>query len=121
VYNAYRRTGWKIDYNDVQFYKHEIQFSGLIGGEDGNYENFHEFISYDGNPEQIITEQTILKSLSKSLDTLSNDEIRLILAIFVEKKRVCTCARELNISHVAVIKRMNRIREKIKKSMNFDF
>ena len=34
VYHAYRRTGWGIENNDVSFFAHEIQMSGLIGGED---------------------------------------------------------------------------------------
>ena len=32
VYHAYMRTGWNIQDNNASFYKHEIQFSLLIGG-----------------------------------------------------------------------------------------
>ena len=40
VYNAYRRSGWNIADNNQSFFKHEIQMSSLIGGEDGGYDNF---------------------------------------------------------------------------------
>ena len=42
VYIGYKRSKWKIENNDRSFYKHEIQFSGLIGGDDGSFDNFKE-------------------------------------------------------------------------------
>ena len=47
VYDEYMRTEWGIKNNNAAFYEHEIQFSMLIGGEDGAFENFHEFIVED--------------------------------------------------------------------------
>ena len=44
VYDTYRRTEWNIKDNDESFYDHEIQISGLIGGEGDGYENFREFL-----------------------------------------------------------------------------
>ncbi len=49
IYDEYMRTAWNIHDNNESFYEHEIQFSMLIGGEDGAFENFHEFIT-DGDP-----------------------------------------------------------------------
>mgnify|MGYP004570177211 CR=1 FL=1 len=51
VYNAYMRTNWNIKDNTKRFYAHEIQFSSLIGGEEGTYENFQEFIDTEHTPE----------------------------------------------------------------------
>ncbi|MCU6720883.1 hypothetical protein OCV67_13230 [Porcipelethomonas ammoniilytica] len=31
VYRAYMRTGWNIKDNDESFFKHQIQFSALLG------------------------------------------------------------------------------------------
>lgn len=76
VYHAYRRTGWGIENNDTSFFAHEIQMSGLIGGEEGAYENFKEFIDTENIPDnqvgisqQMISrkKQRILKSLKKLL------------------------------------------------------
>ena len=44
VYTQYNRTKWAIENNNSSFYNHEIQFSALIGGKDGAFENFREFI-----------------------------------------------------------------------------
>ena len=55
VYNAYRRSGWNIADNNQSFFKHEIQMSSLIGGEEGGYDNFREFI---GDPEAVDNEKT---------------------------------------------------------------
>lgn len=44
VYRTYCRTRWNIKDNDQSFFDHEIQTSGMIGSQDGAYENFREFI-----------------------------------------------------------------------------
>ena len=33
VYRVFRRTGWNIRDNDQSFFDHEIQMSGMIGGQ----------------------------------------------------------------------------------------
>ncbi len=38
VYRTYCRTRWNIKDNDQSFFDHEIQTSGMIGGQDGAYE-----------------------------------------------------------------------------------
>lgn len=45
VRTHYNRTQWNIDDNNESFYKHEIQFSALIGGVDEAFEDFHEFLT----------------------------------------------------------------------------
>ena len=37
VYHVYMRTNWNIEDSNKRFYKHEIQFSSLTGGEDGAF------------------------------------------------------------------------------------
>ena len=57
VYRTYCRTRWNIKDNDQSFFDHEIQTSGMIGSQDGAYENFREFIDAINTPEHIILEQ----------------------------------------------------------------
>lgn len=70
VRTHYNRTQWNIDDNDESFFKHEIQFSALIGGHENAFENFREFIlDYDIEKEtdrKIFTERlyNCLKLLS---------------------------------------------------------
>lgn len=56
VRTHYKRTQWNIDDNNKSFYKHEIQFSALIGGHKNAYENFHEF-----HTEKDIVEKNTIK------------------------------------------------------------
>ena len=51
VYRTYCRTRWNIKDNDQSFFDHEIQTSGMIGSQDGAYENFREFIDAINTPE----------------------------------------------------------------------
>ena len=44
IYNEYRRGEWRISKNNDKHSTGEIPFCALTGGEDGGYENFHEFV-----------------------------------------------------------------------------
>ena len=115
VYRTYRRTGWSIDNNNASYYDHEIQFSQLIGGDDGNYENFHEFVS-DADAVSNEAIDAIYKDLLyKAMDSLTADEAELITALFFDGKTERQYADELGVYRNAVHKKKMRILEKIKK------
>lgn len=44
VCTHYNRTQWNIDDNDESFFKHEIQFSALIGGHWKHHVHFIRFL-----------------------------------------------------------------------------
>ena len=70
VYHAYRRTGWGIENNDTSFFAHEIQMSGLIGGEEGAYENFKEFIDTENIPDNTVLKIMEIDALRKAISVL---------------------------------------------------
>ena len=82
IYRVYRRTEWNIRDNDQSYYDHEIQMSSLIGGEDGNYENFREFIDTDNTPEILVLAKMQIDALLQALDELPEVEKSLIQAIY---------------------------------------
>jgi transposase len=45
VYNEYKRSGWRMEKNDASYFDHEIQFSQLIGGDDGAYQKGYKYIT----------------------------------------------------------------------------
>ena len=96
VYRAYCRTGWNIKDNDQSFFDHEIQLSGMIGSQDGAYENFREFVDSVNTPENS-------RSLVQSLffDGLSEYEY----------------ADILGVSRAAIHKRKMRILKALKKTL----
>ena len=71
VYRTYCRTRWNIKDNDQSFFDHEIQTSGMIGSQDGAYENFREFIDAINTPEHIILEQNSRKPCWASKSVLA--------------------------------------------------
>ena len=81
VYEAYMRTGWNIHDNNESFYKHEIQFSQLVGGNEGAYENFDEFIQDDDYEDEIIN-KIYLERLPSVMKQLSKDDRELIDLMF---------------------------------------
>lgn len=79
VYHTLAKTEWKIKNNDKSFFKHEIQFSSLIGGEEGTYENFKEFIGDENYIIDLILQQERHNTLHNALDRLSKGRRRRII------------------------------------------
>ena len=115
VYNAYRRSGWNIADNNQSYFKHEIQMSSLIGGEDGGYDNFREFI---GDPEAVdnaVAERMLLEALYKALDQLSESDCDLIRALYFEGKTLSEYGEEKGCAISTLSERRKRILRDLKK------
>lgn len=117
VYNTYRRSDWNIKDNDKSFFEHEIQMSGLIGGEDGNFENFKEFINSDNTPEKIFEQKSIINRLHKNLSLLTNSELELITAIFYKRLSEREYMRISGISQTTICYRKKEILKKLKNNL----
>ena len=115
VYQTYRRTAWNIDDNNASFYAHEIQMSSLIGGEDGAYENFREFIDTENTPDVTVLRGLEKAALHRIIAQLSESEQRLIQAIYFDGLTEREYADLLGVCRNAVHKRKIRILSKIRK------
>lgn len=114
VYREYRRTGWTIENNDASFYDHEIQFSQLIGGNDGAYENFHEFVSDEKVTENAALNAIRIEQLNEILPTLSAKEREVIELLYMDGYSAAEAGSMLGISKQAVNKRKRAAFEKIR-------
>lgn len=122
VYTAYMRTGWNIKDNDDSFFKHQIQFSVLLGNLDDAIENFKELINSKEDIEEIAELNIELKILFKAMKQLSNDELKLISLIYFEDKTERECAEFYDISQKNINKKKKRILCKLKKLIkNYKF
>lgn len=83
----YNRTQWNIDDNNKSFYKHEIQFSALKGNINGELENFQKFRTENDDVERRVIQNIKFEKLYNCLNELSDDERRLIFAIYFENKK----------------------------------
>lgn len=68
VYTFYMKTKWDVENNNSSFYRHQLQFSMLIGGQEGGLENFKEFsrLSSDEHDLDIVHLHGCLDKLKRS-------------------------------------------------------
>ena len=116
LYITYKRTGWGIENNDASFYDHEIQLSGLIGGENDNYENFHEFVDDENTPEDIVIDAEIKRAIRESVSALDKEEQHLVSALYEEGVSEREYARRTGIPQRTINHRKERILEKLRKN-----
>lgn len=84
VYNEFRRGEWRIEKNDDKHRANETPFSELIGGDDGAFENFSEFIDNSQNPECIFAEHVRIETLYSAMNMLSDLDKQLLQALFFD-------------------------------------
>ena len=120
VYRTYCRTRWNIKDNDQSFFDHEIQTSGMIGSQDGAYENFREFIDAINTPEHIILEQIKKEALYQAISALPAADQALVQGLFFKGQSELDYAREIGVSQPAVHKRKVRILKSLKKLLEIE-
>ena len=108
VYEVYMRTGWNIHDNNESFYKHEIQFSQLVGGNEGAYENFDEFIQDDDYEDDIIN-KIYLERLPGVMNQLSKDDRELIDLMFYKNMSEAQIAEMKGVTQQNISQKRRRI------------
>lgn len=111
----YNRTQWNIDDNNKSFYKHEIQFSALKGNINGELENFQEFRTENDDVERRVIQNIKCEKLYSCLNELTEDERRLIFAIYFENKTENEVAYFLHTTQQNINKKKRRILCKLNK------
>ena len=115
VYDEFRRGRWRIHKNDDKHTANATVFSSLLGGEDGAYENFHEFIDYDSDPSELLLKAMMVEKLYSALEHLEKAERELIDALFFQEMTERDFAKKCAVAQATVHKKKQRILEKIKK------
>lgn len=111
----YNRTKWATENNNSSFYNHEIQFSALIGGKDGAFENFREFITEYDDVEKKAAHKMLVEKLYDCLIFLPESERELIEMLYFENKTERECAEILCTSQQNVHKKKRKILCKLNK------
>ena len=115
VYRAYCRTGWDIKDNDQRFFDHEIQLSGMIGSQDGAYENFREFVDTVNTPENIIFDQMEKEDLYQAVSALPATDRALVQGLFFEGMTEREYAEQMGVFRNAVHEKKVRLIKKLRK------
>ena len=119
VYRCYKRTNWNIDDNNASFFDHETQFSQLIGGDDGAYEDFHEFVSESNPTEQAVLQSIQREQLLEMLPLLDDKEREVIDLLYFKGLSAAEAGRSLGISERAVNKRKQSAFKRIRAEEKF--
>lgn len=115
VYDEYRRGKWRMDKNDDKHRENETPFSALIGGENGGFEHFKEFISDEFSPESRILEQERNTLIHNAVASLPDGE-RIVVELFYFQHLSCAeIGARLCITEQAVTGRRRSAYRRLKK------
>ena len=117
VYNEFRRGEWRIEKNDDKHRANETPFSDLIGGDDGAFENFQEFLDNQNTPELQFEKSELINFLYCALDELRCEDYQLIRALFFDGLNDYEYAALLGVSHQRINKRKQTTLERLRKKM----
>lgn len=114
IARVYKKTEWVIEKRNQKFFKNEIQFTQLKGGNDGTYENFKEFISNFNWMHEDLEKQELIEKLQKALVELEETDYRIIYLLFYQGLSESECAKEFRVSQQMISKKKARILKKLK-------
>ena len=115
IYDEYRRSEWRISKNNDKHSSHETPFSALIGSDDGKVESFHEFLSDEESPENLIDKKDLMNTLQKAILSLNQSDQELVGAIFFKGMSEREYAEQTGVFRNAIHKRKRRILSCLKK------
>lgn len=118
VYREYKRSVWREEKNDSSFYEHEIQFSQLIGGNDGAFENFREFIDAGDPTADKVMMITNIEAMLNAVKKLDAHDKELIKMLFFSNMTERECADHYGINQKNINKKKKRILAKLYKLIN---
>lgn len=115
IYNEYRRMGWRMDKRESTYKKQVTVFSALKGGDNGAFENFHEFLDVLNNPEHIYMMSEEKKMLHEVFNLLSPSEKELITALIIYGKSEREYSAQTGIPQKTINNRKKAILLKLNK------
>lgn len=119
VYNAYYQTKDRNNYLDDKFNKNVIYLDNHFEGYENNTIEYHYVI----NQEKVLAEEEheneLIKLLHNVLSRLEEDEKMIVYLYFYKNKSQSQIGEEMDVTQQNISKRLNFIKKKLKKAMNF--
>jgi RNA polymerase sigma factor (sigma-70 family) len=111
----YMQSDVKVGRIDIDMENQKIAF---VGSKEDSIERLSEQgVSFqdEQSVEDIVCDNAMLLLLNKAKEILDEEELKLINAVYVQELTYRQAGEILNISHVAVQKRHNKILDKLRK------
>lgn len=115
IYDEFRRGEWRISKNNSKYSANEIVFSSLLGGKEDLYENFHEFIDCEANPERILLHQQMIEDLYLAIEHLSKVDRLLIKMLYFDGLSERELASIYSVAQTTIHKKKRRILKILRK------
>ena len=103
----------QISKNNDKHSTGEIPFCALTGGEDGGYENFHEFVDTEHTVEAMLAKQEERRLARRALEALSPVMRRRFLLHHAEKRTAKEIAKMEGVSEYSVKESLKLARKKL--------
>ena len=118
VFNEFRRGKWRISKNDDKHSANETPFSSLLGGADGGFENFDEFIDYTHTPQTELERQKSKELACQAIMSLSEVMRKRLILHYEEGLTVKKIAEIEGVSECRVKDSLRLAKKKIKKFLH---
>ncbi|NLV82930.1 MAG: sigma-70 family RNA polymerase sigma factor [Synergistaceae bacterium] len=119
VYNAYYQTKDRNNYLDDKFNKNVIYLDNHFEGYENNTIEYHYVINRAKVLAEEEHENELIKLLHNVLSRLEEDEKMIVYLYFYKNKSQSQIGQEMNVTQQNISKRLNLIKKKLKKAMNF--
>lgn len=114
IYNEFRRGEWRISKNNDKHKTNETPFSQLIGGDDGAYENFHEFITGKDELVDDLRKRELIDQMYSAISKLPDGEREVIELFYFQNYTSCEIGKIIGITQQAVTKRRRSAHKHLK-------
>lgn len=114
IFDEYRRGIWRIHKNNKKHAKQSTVFSTLKVGDDGTFDNYHEFIVDESDPINVVIDKFDKTKLRNAILRLNDNEKELINSLYFESVSASEYARRIGKSPQYVCQSRNCILKKIK-------
>ena len=117
IYRIVKRSQWNIRDNQRKFYKHEIQMSALLGGDEEAYLNFREFIDEVETPENISIRKETSRIIRMVLNCLTPSMKKRVILRYIEGLTIKQISEREGVSEDSIKESLDHAKKKIRKNL----
>ncbi|MDO5755832.1 MAG: sigma factor-like helix-turn-helix DNA-binding protein [Tissierellia bacterium] len=115
VYDAFYKARNREKYLERRDRKHGLLYYNQFDSSESNYEEYLEDKSIDVH--QVVETKLLIEQLYEALDSLTKEERELVYDLFFKEQTLREAGQKRAISHIAVMKRRDKILKRLREMM----